>query len=25
LAFNFAGILYIVPKVVKATWEHKKC
>lgn len=25
LAFNFAGILYIVPKVVKATQEHKKC
>ena len=25
LAFNFAGILYIVPKVVKATREHKKC
>ena len=25
LAFNVAGILYIVPKVVKATWEHKKC
>lgn len=25
LAFNFLGILYIVPKVVKATQEHKKC
>ena len=25
LAFNAAGILYIVPKVVKATKEHKKC
>lgn len=25
LAFNFAGILYIAPKVVKATQEHKKC
>jgi P-type Cu+ transporter len=25
LAFNLAGILYIVPKVVKATQEHKKC
>jgi len=25
LAFNVAGILYIVPKVVKATREHKKC
>lgn len=25
LAFNAAGILYIVPKVVKATQEHKKC
>lgn len=25
LAFNAAGILYIVPKVVKATRVHKKC
>ncbi len=25
LAFNAAGILYIVPKVVKARDEHKKC
>ena len=25
LAFNVAGILYIVPKVVKAAREHKKC
>lgn len=25
LAFNVAGILYIVSKVVKATQEHKKC
>ncbi len=25
LAFNAAGILYIVPKVVKAREEHKKC
>lgn len=25
LAFNAAGILYILPKVVQATKEHKKC
>ena len=25
LAFNAAGILYILPKVVNATKEHKKC
>ncbi len=25
LAFNAAGILYIAPKVVQATKEHKKC
>lgn len=25
LAFNAAGILYIVPKVVRATREHQKC
>ena len=25
LAFNAAGILYIVPKVIQATKEHKKC
>ena len=25
LAFNAAGILYIVPKAVKATREHKQC
>ena len=25
LVFNAAGILYIVPKVIKATREHKKC
>ena len=25
LAFNAAGILYIVPKVITATKEHKKC
>jgi len=25
LAFNAAGILYIVPKIVNATKEHKKC
>lgn len=25
LAFNAAGILYIAPKVVNATKEHKKC
>lgn len=25
LAFNAAGILYIVPKVVRATKEHQKC
>ncbi len=25
LAFNAAGILYIAPKVIQATKEHKKC
>ena len=25
LAFNAAGILYIVPKVIQATKEHKRC
>lgn len=25
LAFNMAGILYIVPKAINATREHKKC
>jgi Cu+-exporting ATPase len=25
LAFNTAGILYIVPKIINATKEHKKC
>ena len=25
LAFNAAGILYILPKVIQATKEHKKC
>ena len=25
MAFNAAGILYIVPKAVKATREHKQC
>ncbi len=25
LVFNLAGILYIVPKVINATREHKKC
>ena len=25
LAFNAVGILYIVPKVIQATKEHKKC
>ena len=25
LAFNAAGILYIVPKVINATREHQKC
>ncbi|MDD2719714.1 MAG: hypothetical protein PHH47_00210 [Gallionella sp.] len=25
LAFNVAGILYIIPKVINVTREHKKC